>query len=345
MNKSNKHRLLSATAAALLLPLVSACGMRNEFLEALPSAEDVTVDVPGQEGQALALGETSDFYRTTWNVSRGVNGGILMVFGLIDRIVRMPPTVSEENFRQWGPSEPQGLERNSFRFTAERVEEGHFVYSLEARPKDSEDDADWKVAFDGDAYPAEGNVGNGTLVLHFDTMNELNDDCTVGTATVDYDANAADGARRAVDVTFDAVANVCNDEDVTFATYHYSEDKEDGSGDFEFSANGDIHADNPDEDKPLLETMTIKSRWLSSGTGRSDVTIAGGEVTSDIATHLPNSDRSDVQATECWDDSFNLTFSDTAPEELRDIIRPQLGDAAECPFADAAYPEPAPAAS
>jgi hypothetical protein len=337
----NKKHLSSLTACVLLLPLTTACGLRNEFLEALPTADDVAITVPGQDAQALDLGETSEFYQATRNVSRGINGGIGAVFLLTERIVRSPASVSEENFRQWGPSEPQGLERNSFKFTAERVEEGHFVYALEARPKDSEDDADWKVVYGGDAFPAEGNVGSGVLTLHFDTMNELNDECTVGTATVTYDANANDGLDRMVDVDFDGVANECDGEERTIATYHYSENKEDGSGDFEFGMNGDIHANNPDEDKPLIETFTINSRWLSSGTGRSDVRISGGEVPGDLEAHLPDSGRTDVQATECWDDNFGLTYSDTAPEELRDIIRPQLGDATACPFEDAAYPEPA----
>jgi hypothetical protein len=332
-------------ALALLLPLATACGLRgDEFLQALPTTDDVKLNVPGQDGQALALGETSEFYEMTWNISRGVNGHVGAVFLLIERIVSMPPSVSEENMRQWGPSEPQGLERNSFKFTAYKVAEGEFTYALEARAKDSEDDADWKVVFDGVAHPAEDNVGNGQLVLHFDTMNELNDDCTVGTATIDYDANAADGARRAIDIDFDQVANVCNDEDRTIATYHYSEDKEDGSGDFEFSFNGDIHAGNADEDKPLLETFTIKSRWLSEGAGRSDVRLSGGEIPGDLETHLPNSGRSDVEVTECWDDNFGLVYSDTLPEELREIAREQLGDAGDCAFADQDLPD-APAAS
>lgn len=326
-------------AAALCLSLTACGGLRDEMLEGMPSRDDVSIDVPSSEGQALSLGEQSPFYEMTYGVSRTVNGGILGVFELIDRIIEHPPTVSEENRRVWGPSEPRGLERNAFKFTAERVAEGQFLYALEARPKDGGDD-EWRVVFDGEAFPAEGSKGTGTLTLHFDTMNELNGDPLVGTAVVVYDTTLPDG-RREVDVSFDNFANTNNDEQRTIASYHYGENG-DSSGDFEFSFHADLHA-NDAEDKPLIETFTINSRWLGTGAGRSDVVISGGEVPGDLETHLPDSGATSVQATECWDDGFALLYADTSPEELRDAVRPLMGDAAACPFAEAAYPEEVPA--
>lgn len=336
----NRHRMHWLAAAALCLPLTACGGLRDELLEGMPNREDVTLDVPGSEGQALALGETSEFYEMTWNVSRTINGGILFVFDLIDHIVALPPTESDENRRVWGPSEPRGLERNAFRFTAERVDEGHFVYKLEARPKAATAEEDFLVVFDGESFPAADSKGTGTLNLYFDTMHELNGDPLVGTAVVVYDTTLAEG-RREVDVTFEDFANTANGDEPTAATYHYGENG-DASGDFEFSFNGDLHA-NDAESKPLIETFTIKSRWVGTGAGRSDVVISGGEVPSDLETHLPQSNATSVQATECWDDNFGLTYSDTAPEELRDAVRPLLGDAAACPYAEADYPEEVPA--
>ncbi len=346
----NRHRLHSPArstkpyamfaAAALCLPLVACGGLRDEMLAGLPSQEDVSIDVPAAEGQALSLGETSEFYEITYNVSRTINGGLLGVFDLIEHIVAYPATVSEENRRVWGPSEPRGLERNSFRFTAERVEEGHFLYSLDARPKDATSDDDWQVVFDGEAFAVEGTKGHGTLNLYFDTMHELNGDPLVGTAIVLYDTTLADG-RREVDVSFDNFANTNNNDEPTIATYHYGENGDD-SGDFEFSFNGDLHANDP-EPKPLIETFTINSRWIGTGAGRSDVVISGGEVPGDLETYLPESDATSVKATECWDDNFGLSYADTAPEELRDAVRPLTGDASACPFAEADYPEEVPA--
>lgn len=326
------RRHLALCACVLALPL-AACG-RDPFLSALPGAEDVSIRVPESAGQALSLGERSEFYETTRNVSRGINGGIAGVFGLMDLIVQHPPTVREENVRVWGPSEPRGLEDTSYKFTVELTGENEYSYKLEGKPKGSEDDA-FVVIWDGVAYPGEDNVGTGVLNLHFSNARALKpSDCTVGDAEVTYDATNPE--RRTVDVAFDGVANACNDEAPTIATYHYSE-ASDGSGDFQFSANGNIHK--AEEQKPLIETLTINSRWLATGAGRSDVVISGGEVPSDLMTYLPDSDATSVRATECWDDAFALTFSDTDPEELREHIRELQGDESACPFTDAAYPE------
>lgn len=332
----NRHPMNALVAVALCLPLAACGGLQDEMLEGMPSRDDLSIDVPASDGQALSLGERSGFYEMTYGVSRTVNGGIAGVFDLIDHIVALPPTVSEENRRVWGPSQPRGLERNSFMFTAERVVPGRFLYKLEVRPKDAPEDTDWLVAFDGEAFPAEGSKGTGTLNLYFDTMHELNDDPLIGTAVVVYDTTLAEG-RREVDVTFDGVANTNHNEEPRIATYRYGENA-DASGDFEFSFNTDLHADG-EENKPLLETFTINSRWLGTGTGRSDVVISGGEVPADLAEHLPDSDATLVQATECWGDDFSLTHSDTTPEELRDAVRPLLGDAAACPFTEADFPE------
>src|SRR5690606_32243041 len=121
-----RHPMNALVAAVLFLPLVACDGLRDEMLAGLPGRDAVSIEVPSSEGQALSLGETSEFYQMTYNVSRTINGGILGVFDLIDHIVAHPATVSEENRRVWGPSEPRGLERNAFMFTAERTEPGHF---------------------------------------------------------------------------------------------------------------------------------------------------------------------------------------------------------------------------
>lgn len=326
------NRRLALCACILSLPL-AACG-RDPFLGAIPTTEDISIRVPESAGQALSLGERSEFYETTRNVSRGINGGIIAVFALMDAIVHQPPTVKEENLRVWGPSEPRGLEDVSYKFTVERTADNEYTYKLEGRPKGAGDDA-FVVIWDGVAYPGEDNVGTGVLNLHFGNARSLKpSDCLEGDAEVVYDVTNPE--LRTVDVTFTDVANACNDEEPTLATYHYSE-AADGSGDFQFSANGNVHQAN--EEKPLIETLTIKSRWLGTGAGRSDVVISGGEIPADLETYLPESDATSVRATECWDEGFGLTFSDTDPEELREHIRPLQGEESACPFAEADYPE------
>lgn len=330
----NRHWMNTLAAAALCLPLTACGGVRDELLAGLPSRDDVSIDVPGNDGQALSLGETSEFYRITYGVSRTINGGLYWIYDLIDHIVSLPPTESDENRRVWGPSEPRGLERNSFRFTAVRVAADQFQYVLEGRPKDATEEEDWLVLFDGEAF-IENEKGKGTLNLYFDSSHVLGDDPHVGTASVVYDTTLPDD-RREVNVIFDQFANTANGDAPTAAIYHYAENG-DASGELEFSFNGDLHA-NDAFPKPLVETFTIKSRWLGTGAGRSDVIISGGEIPTELATYLPESNATSVKASECWDDNFGLTYADTHPEELRDAVRPLLGDVANCPFAEGDFP-------
>ena len=76
------------------------------------------------------------------------------------------------------------------------------------------------------------------------------------------------------------------------ALYKYSENS-DRSGSFEFVAKGDIDHD------PLgvQETLAIKSVWLSTGQGKSDVAAGGGSLAVGNAT-----------LEECWDTHFSRSY-------------------------------------
>lgn len=220
---------------------LTACGRGgDEFLTALPTAEDVRINVPEGE-QAVALGETSEMYELTYGVSRFLNGSVGAVFVIMGAIVATEPTVEEDNLRVWGPSEPRGLERKSWRFTVEKTGEGTFEYKLDGRNRGEEAEEDFKTVWSGVAHPGEDNAGTGTLNLHFDNDD---DDCSVGTAIVDYDVS---GELRFVDIDFDGVRNSCEDDEAKAQSYHYAEDLE-GAGDFLFSLKGNIHKD--EEQKP-----------------------------------------------------------------------------------------------
>jgi hypothetical protein len=74
------------------------------------------------------------------------------------------------------------------------------------------------------------------------------------------------------------------------ADYAYNQ-AADGGGDmtFDVSLNAGGTA--------LLETLTLRSRWLGTGAGRADARIAGG----DLGTIQ-------VTASECWNTMFNRVF-------------------------------------
>lgn len=333
--------LMSAALAS-----TTACGRNVDLSDIIPEDKAVSINVPGQGGGQALLGARSDLYETTYNISRGVNGTVGFVLGLSRAISQQRPTSQEGDTYVWGPSEPNGLERISYKFTANKIEEGHYTFQLEGRPKGSSNDGDWKVIYDGDVTRGEANPrrGHGTLNLYFDNSQALeqktcgngNRDVLEGRAAIRF---AADAEPKTLDVDFVDFRNTCDGESVTRqpAQYRYTE-ATDGAGNFQFSAHGNIHKAN--ENKPLLEKMTIRSRWQGDGQGRSDVTVGEGEVPGDLTAN--NISGNSLIVTECWDAAFNVVFQTTEPNELpqalKDAIRPTEGTESACAYTVAELP-------
>jgi hypothetical protein len=324
-------KLPALAALATLALATTACGRQNAF--PVPNKEHIKMNVPAAAGQALTVGETSEFYKFTLGTSVAVNGAVLGVFGIIEAILNLEPTEQDENHAVWGPSEPKGLEPLSHRFTVTKVDDETFSYKLEARKKGLTEESDFVVVFEGEAVPTDDDRGTGTLQWHLGSQrNLIETDCDlVGDITVTYDASAEP---RALDVVFDGVADECKGETPHDAHYIYTE-AQDGAGTMDFAIEGNIH--NANENKPELEILAVRSRWLADGTGRSDVQVSGGEVDDDLAT-LPNSDQSTVDVVECWDASFATTYLDATPVELEAVLaHEEAGDASLCPFSEAEY--------
>jgi hypothetical protein len=164
-----------------------------------------------------------------------------------------------------------------------------------------------------------------------------NRDVLEGRAAITF---AADANPKTVTVDFVDFRNLCDGADRPRepAKYLYAE-ADDGSGNFQFTAHGNIHREA--ENKPLVEDMTIRSRWTAAGAGRSDLTVGGGEVPADMQSlSVPGNS---VIVTECWDNDFLTVFQTTEPEELpqqlRDAIRPTQGAQTDCVFAQAELPD------
>jgi hypothetical protein len=328
---------------ALALALVgvtgsAACRPQNPLAAVVPGRAQVRLNVPGaadDSGQALRVGDTSEFYATTVHIADGINGGVGGVFRLVEDILALPPTDTDgETYAVWGPSQPEGLQRNSFRFTVNKVADGEFDYVLQARPKDATDDAAFVAVFEGTAFPSgDGDRGHGELDIHWGALRSLDDtQCMIGDLHIDY---AGDAEPRTLDVTFAEAADGCRDEAPTNATYHY-EDTEDGAGVLRFSRLQNIHR--AAENKPLEETLDIRSRWTADGAGRSDVRLSGGEIPADLAAGIPGTTAVSADVVECWDSSFAVVASDMAPDELEAHLgRTPAGDVAQCAFTDSAF--------
>jgi len=79
----------------------------------------------------------------------------------------------------------------------------------------------------------------------------------------------------------------------TNVSFHYEyREAADGAGDFVYTLHGDL-----DDNGSAWETLDIRSRWLSSGAGRSDVTVQGGDLQSQVLVGV-----------ECWDTSFGRVY-------------------------------------
>ncbi len=338
MKTLNNNLLLSLSLASCAL---TACN-QNPFGNVVPGSGQVRLNVPGASDdgaveQALLVGAQAGFYVATRDLAVQVNGGVGSVLRLVDDISQQPPTETDsETFAVWGPSEPRGLERNSFRFTVTEVSEGTFDYQLEARTKDQTEEADFVVVFEGTATPGDDDKGHGELDVHWGALRSLDDsECLVGDLHVVY---AADTEPRTLDVGFVEVADGCRDEAPTNATYHYTE-AADASGVLDFSFIQNLHQ--ADEQKPLEELFSIRSRWQADGAGRSDVQLSQGEIPADLAQYIPGTSATTADLVECWDASFNVVYADTNPDELEPHLgHEQEGEASACVFADASFAAP-----
>lgn len=327
-------RIALHSLPALTVLALAGCSPGAEYSSALPQRDNVQMRVPQSGGQALTVGETASLYEDSVRIATNVNGGVLWVFDVIDLIVAHPPTTLDETTAVWGPSEPRGLERLSYRFTVVKIEEAHFTYVLEARLKD--DTGDFTEIFTGEAFPNEDNDGHGTLSYNLGSLRGLDGDaaCLTGVIDVAYDAASEP---RALDVEFTQVADECAGERPTNAHYVYAESA-DHSGQMDFAFRADIHGDA--ENKPLEELMSVRTRWLASGAGRSDVQVSEGEVPADLVANIPGTAATSVELVQCWDDSFALVYGDTAPDELEPHLGNELvGDASLCAMSDASFAE------
>ena len=125
--------------------------------------------------------------------------------------------------------------------------------------------------------------GHGDFVLDWDAAQRLPEhDLNVGKAAFVY-SRPSPTAQVDIGVTFTQI----RDDDTGMlvdATYAYAETPGAG-GSFQFSVIKDAIATSA-----ALETVSVRSRWLQTGAGRSDVKLTGGDLGAAQAT-----------ANECWD--------------------------------------------
>jgi hypothetical protein len=81
-------------------------------------------------------------------------------------------------------------------------------------------------------------------------------------------------------------------------------------------------ADVDDSKATLLEDVSVASQWSSTGAGRSDVTLANGDIPATL---------SPVTLVECWDTQFRQSYY----QDSAGIAAP-AGDISACAFVEPA---------
>jgi hypothetical protein len=308
---------------------LAACAPTNEYKDALPTQDSTRINVPASAGQALnsgtnqqALqGQTATFYTFTVDISSMINGSTVWVLDFLQNVTNNPPTSLTANGAIWGPyTDP--LSANTAKLTVTKAGDGSYTYELDGKAKTAPDSSFVAIltgsanpAVDGHGQPIPG-FGSGSFTINWDNAQTLpQHDNNVGTAAFQY-SRTSPTAQASVKVTFTNVLDQQSGQRIN-ANYSYIANPGNG-GVFQFSEDKDFIA-GPNG----VEHMTVESRWMESGTGRSDVKLSGGDV--------PNPPGA-ATVSECWDTNFASQFLTASYDPTLDY-----GQESVCAFTPAQY--------
>jgi hypothetical protein len=307
--------LLAATATLSLVACVNKDDGAPSIDRSLPTADQVSIKVPRSNASARAdsqvLGQLSPYYVITLGVTSTFNGGTAWVLTLIHAIVQTPPTSIQGNVYTWGPGS-NALDPADYKLVVTASADGTFSYQLSGKSK-TQPGAKFEVLIDGMADPRAGeDRGSGDFTVDFDAgkrVNPIQNGDARGTMDVHYDL-----AEAHLDLS---LSSTDAQGRPTAADYAYNAAK-DGGGDMTFDVSADAGG------TALLETLTLRSRWLGTGAGRTDARISGGDLGG-----------LQVTASECWSTSFGRVYY----QDSNNFAAPE-GAESSCAFATQDLPLP-----
>jgi hypothetical protein len=228
-------------------------------------------------------------------------------------LILLQPTTISGDEAIWGPG-TEALSPAEWRFRAREVADGEIEYFLEGRSKQSTSDNDWLAVLHGKGYAKKhAKHRNGWFDLDYDKANaldpaRLHGEHESGKTRVEYNLTSLPSNIRCKIET--------NRPGVMFDILTTTEKS--GGGLVDIQGTDDLD----DSKTTQLEDIRMHSRWLSTGAGRADVTISGGDVPANITVH----------ASECWSSSFQRTYyTDNIGAEPTD------GTETSCAFPTAQY--------
>jgi hypothetical protein len=325
-------RSFTYTAPALLLSVsLLACHPKDDgsdFATGVPRASTVALSVPGSDSKALTLesgsyallGETAEWYRTTRNVSVVVNAGAVAVGTLVKLITDYPPTSVTTDAAVWGPWQGP-LDPIEWKVTVTRLAAHQYEYKFEGRNKHDQT-APYATVLSGThtaGLDAQGlemeSFGSGGFVLDWNARATLPQaDKNVGTATYTYD-HIGPGAIVHIAAQFKQVKDDSQPSKLVDVNYAFVQNPgAEGSMDFIYNV--------PANATSAGGIAKVKSRWLWSGAGRSDVSL--------VPTNLALT----YTVSECWDTSYLSVYKSTPLSTSADD---NWGSESDCTFTPALY--------
>jgi len=281
----------------------------HPIANAIPTADQVAIHLP-EAKMTRTVGQLAPYYVVTRTVTRDLNGGTAWVLILVHAIVQYPATSTSGDTAIWGPWDGGALDPASYRLTVTALADGSYDWSLDGKSK-TDPGAHFITVIAGNAVPSvpEGQ-GSGRFTIDFDNAELVN--------PVD---NA--GKHGVVDIAYDLAARtldmqISTTEDrngvQTPVDYHYTYgEAADGSGNMAFGFHGDT-----DDPGDAAEDGVVRSRWLQTGAGRTDIKLSGGDL-----------GNQQITGSECWDTNFRETYYEDSVNFM-----PTDGDPTACPYAD-----------
>ena len=342
MNQMNRLSKVSALpflySALSLAGLGAGCGKLDdvdEFRAGVPQHEDVALLFPGGDSaqaaltatgtgvaQSALLNEKAEMYSMTRAITATVNGATLATLGLVKTITEFPPSSLGMDVAVWGPH-TNALSPNTWRLTVTREAAGQFAYLMQAKAKTAAD-SEYLTILSGHHVVMDPGArrrvhlpsyGHGDFVVDWDAAQKLPEhDNNVGKAAFTYTRPSAT-APATIDVVF---TQIKDDETgmLVDATYGYTETPGAG-GTFQFGVTKNAIATTA-----ALETLSVRSRWMQTGTGRSDIKLSQGDLGTLEAT-----------SNECWDTNFLSVYRTNSYGDATKV----WGAETSCAFATAEY--------
>ena len=289
----------------------------------LPTIHTIRIDFPGAVGSqnlhisSLMLADTAEWYTETKRLTDFFNGVTESILDAVHTVIQQPPDEVTGDVFVWGPFPADG-QAIEWRLTVTSNDDEDMNWRLDGRsldgaihPAGSERrNSGFRRVITGHATRGGlPNHGAGHFVVNRNNWARVapDDVSDRGVVKFDYDLNPTDSipemeirVRLTEDEIAEAVANKVK------ADYEYDEES-DGSGELEFSTKRDVTGGS------AQERVGILARWVSSGDGRADVLLKGGDLDQEVTV------------LECWDDSFlRVYYHDTAG------IHPTEGDENDC---------------